>query len=55
MQTGNSPLLLVGPQIRLHVKRLTMARLPMLAVMSFNEVLQDYEPVSVGMVKAELN
>ncbi len=55
VQGGNNPLLLVGPQIRLHVKRLTMARLPMLAVMSFNEVLQDYEPVSVGMVKVDLN
>ncbi|MCD8349260.1 MAG: flagellar biosynthesis protein FlhA [Planctomycetaceae bacterium] len=55
VQTGNNPLLLTGPQIRLHVKRLTMARLPMLAVMSFNEILQDYEPVSVGMVKVDLN
>ncbi|MCC8116617.1 MAG: flagellar biosynthesis protein FlhA, partial [Planctomycetes bacterium] len=55
VQGGNNPLLLVSPQIRLHVKRLTMARLPMLTVMSFNEVLQDYEPVSVGMVKADLN
>ncbi len=55
VQGGNNPLLLVGPQIRLHVKRLTMARLPMLAVMSFNEILQDYEPVSVGMVKVDLN
>ncbi len=55
VQSGNNPLLLTGPQIRLHVKRLTMARLPMLAVMSYNEVLQDYEPVSIGMVKVDLN
>ncbi len=55
VQSGNNPLLLTGPQVRLHVKRLTMSRLPMLAVMSYNEVLQDYEPVSVGMVKVELN
>ena len=55
VQSGNNPLLLTGPQVRLHVKRLTMNRLPMLAVMSFNEVLQDYEPVSVGMVKVDLN
>jgi len=55
VQNGNNPLLLTGPQIRLHVKRLTMARLPMMAVMSYNEVLQEYEPVSVGMVKVDLN
>ncbi|MDR0362380.1 MAG: flagellar biosynthesis protein FlhA [Planctomycetota bacterium] len=55
VQAGYNPLLLAGPQVRLHVKRLTMARIPMLAVMSYNEVLQDYEPVSVGMVKADLN
>ncbi len=55
VQGGNNPLLLTGPQIRLHVKRLTMARLPMLAVMSFNEVLQDFEPISVGMVRVDLN
>ncbi len=55
VQSGNSPLLLTGPQVRLHVKRLTQSRLPMLAVMSYNEVLQDYEPVSVGMVKVDLN
>jgi flagellar biosynthesis protein FlhA len=55
VQGGNNPLLLTGPQIRLHAKRLTMARLPMLAVMSFNEVLQDFEPISVGMVRVDLN
>lgn len=55
VQNGYNPLLLTGPQIRLHVKRLTMARLPMLAVMSFNEIVQDFEPVSVGMVKVDLN
>ena len=55
VQSGNNPLLLTGPQVRLHVKRLTQPRLPMLTVMSYNEVLQDYEPVSVGMVKADLN
>jgi flagellar biosynthesis protein FlhA len=55
VQSGNNPLLLTGPQIRLHVKRLTMARLPMLSVMSFNEILQDFEPISVGMVRADLN
>ncbi|MDR3077479.1 MAG: flagellar biosynthesis protein FlhA, partial [Planctomycetota bacterium] len=54
VQGGNNPLLMTGPQIRLQIKRLTMARLPMLAVISYNEVLQDYEPVSVGMVKADL-
>ncbi|MCC8190004.1 MAG: flagellar biosynthesis protein FlhA, partial [Planctomycetes bacterium] len=55
VQSGNNPLLLTGPQIRLHVKRLTQNRLPMLVVMSYNEVLPDYEPVSVGMVKVDLN
>lgn len=55
VQAGYSPLLLTGPQVRLHVKRMTAARIPLLAVMSYNEVLQDYEPVSLGMVKADLN
>jgi flagellar biosynthesis protein FlhA len=55
VQAGYNPLLLTGPQVRLHLKRLTAAKLPMLNVMSFNEVLQDYEPVSFGMVKADLN
>lgn len=55
LQGGNPPLLLVGPQIRLQLKRLTMPRLPMLAVMAYTEVLQDFEIVSVGMVKADIN
>ncbi len=54
VQSGYNPLLLTGPQIRLHIKRMTMARIPMLSVISYNEVLQDYEPVSIGMVKADL-
>jgi flagellar biosynthesis protein FlhA len=53
VQSGHSPLMLTNPQLRLHMKRLTLARIPMLAVMSFNEILQDYEPISVGMVKVE--
>ncbi|MDR1520082.1 MAG: flagellar biosynthesis protein FlhA [Planctomycetota bacterium] len=55
VQGGNNPLLLTGPQVRLHVKRMTQARLPMLAVISYNEILQDYESISVGMVKLDLN
>ncbi len=55
VQSGYNPLYLTGPQVRMHIKRMTMARLPMLAVMSYNEVLQDYEPISIGMVKADLN
>ncbi|MDR1519021.1 MAG: flagellar biosynthesis protein FlhA [Planctomycetota bacterium] len=55
MQGGNNPLLLTSPQVRLQVKRLTQARLPILAVLSYNEILPEYEPVSLGMVKADLS
>jgi len=54
LQAGYPALLLTSPQIRLHVRRMTESRLPMLAVMSYNEVLPEFEVESVGMVSAEV-
>jgi flagellar biosynthesis protein FlhA len=47
---GHSPIVLVSPQIRAAVKRLTENHLPQLVVMSFNEVTRDTKIVTVGMV-----
>lgn len=55
LQAGHSALLLTSPQIRLHVKRMTEATMPMLVVLSYNEVLSDYEVESLGMVSATLD
>jgi flagellar biosynthesis protein FlhA len=41
---------LVSPQIRAAVKRLTENHLPQLVVMSFNEVTRDTKIVTMGMV-----
>jgi flagellar biosynthesis protein FlhA len=47
---GHSPIVLVSPQIRAAVKRLTENHLPQLVVLSFNEVTRDTKIVTVGMV-----
>jgi flagellar biosynthesis protein FlhA len=47
---GHSPIVLVSPQIRAAVKRITENHLPQLVVMSFNEVTRDTKIVTVGMV-----
>jgi flagellar biosynthesis protein FlhA len=47
---GHSPILLVSPQIRAAVKRVTENHLPNLIVLSFNEVTRDTKIVTVGMV-----
>ncbi len=54
LEAGHSALLLTGPQVRMHVKRMTENQLPMLVVMSYNEVLPDYEVESLGMVSVEM-
>lgn len=53
LQAGHSALLLTSPQIRLHLKRMTEKALPMLVVMSYSEVLPDFEVESLGMVTVE--
>jgi len=47
---GQSPIVLVSPQIRAAVKRLTENHLPSLIVLSFNEITRDTRIVTVGMV-----
>jgi flagellar biosynthesis protein FlhA len=47
---NQSPIVLVSPQIRAAVKRLTENHLPQLVVMSFNEVTRDTKIVTLGMV-----
>jgi flagellar biosynthesis protein FlhA len=47
---SQSAIVLVSPQIRAAVKRLTENHLPHLVVLSFNEVTRDTKIVTVGMV-----
>jgi flagellar biosynthesis protein FlhA len=47
---SHAAIVLVSPQIRAAVKRLTENHLPTLIVMSFNEVTRDTKIVTVGMV-----
>jgi flagellar biosynthesis protein FlhA len=47
---SHTPIVLVSPQIRAAVKRLTENHLPQLVVLSFNEVTRDTKVVTVGMV-----
>jgi flagellar biosynthesis protein FlhA len=47
---GQTAIVLVSPQIRAAVKRLTENHLPNLVVLSFNEVTRDTKIVTVGMV-----
>jgi flagellar biosynthesis protein FlhA len=47
---SHSPIVLVSPQIRAAVKRLTENHLPHLIVLSFNEVTRDTKIVTLGMV-----
>jgi flagellar biosynthesis protein FlhA len=48
--THHAPIVLVSPQIRAAVKRLTENHLPNLVVLSFNEVTRDTKIVTVGLV-----
>jgi flagellar biosynthesis protein FlhA len=47
---GEPAIVLVSPQIRAAVKRITENHLPYLVVLSFNEVTRDTKIVTVGMV-----
>jgi flagellar biosynthesis protein FlhA len=48
--TNHTPIVLVSPQIRSAVKRLTENHLPQLVVLSFNEITRDTKIVTVGIV-----
>jgi flagellar biosynthesis protein FlhA len=59
LQAGHEAVLLVSPQIRLQMKRLTRSApagsaLPRLTVLSYNEIHSDFAVESVGMVSVEL-
>jgi flagellar biosynthesis protein FlhA len=47
---NHAPIVLVSPQIRTAVKRLTENHLPNLVVLSFNEITRDTKIVTMGMV-----
>ena len=47
---NHTPIVLVSPQIRAAMKRLTENHLPQLVVLSFNEVTRDTKIVTVGIV-----
>jgi flagellar biosynthesis protein FlhA len=48
--TNHTPILLVSPQVRAAVKRITENHLPTLVVLSFNEITRDTKIVTVGIV-----
>jgi flagellar biosynthesis protein FlhA len=48
--TNHTPIVLVSPQIRAAVKRVTENHLPQLVVLSFNEVTRDTRIVTLGIV-----
>ena len=48
--TNHTPIVLVSPQIRAAVKRVTENHLPQLVVLSFNEVTRDTKIVTMGIV-----
>jgi flagellar biosynthesis protein FlhA len=48
--TNHTPIVLVSPQVRAAVKRITENHLPTLVVLSFNEVTRDTKIVTVGIV-----
>ncbi|HUV38640.1 MAG TPA: flagellar biosynthesis protein FlhA [Planctomycetota bacterium] len=50
---GHPAVLLVSPQIRVHLKRMTEPELPSLVVLSYNEIVQDIKVESMGMVVIE--
>lgn len=47
---GHTPVVLVSPQIRAAVRRITETNLPQLVVMSFNEITRDTTLVTMGVV-----
>jgi flagellar biosynthesis protein FlhA len=47
---NHTPIVLVSPQIRAAIKRITENHLPMLVVLSFNEITRDTKIVTMGIV-----
>ena len=51
IETGQTPILLVAPSIRYHIRRLIEPVLPDVVVLSYNELESSIEVQSVGMVE----
>ncbi|MFH0911581.1 MAG: flagellar biosynthesis protein FlhA, partial [Planctomycetota bacterium] len=51
LAAGHQAVVLTSPQIRAQMKRMTEGSLPMLVVLSYNEILPEYKVESVGMVR----
>jgi len=54
-KSGHRPIVLVSPQIRPALKRLTLAQLPRLIVLSYNEITRDTKVESLGVVTDAAN
>jgi flagellar biosynthesis protein FlhA len=50
MQKGQTPIVLVSPQIRPGLRQITQANLPRLVVLSYNEITRDTKLEAVGMI-----
>jgi len=50
---GHEPVILCSPQVRAQVKKLAEAVQPGVAVLSYNEIVQDVRVESLGMVAAD--
>ena len=48
--SNHTPIILVSPQVRAAVKRITENHLPTLVVLSFNEITRDTKIVTLGIV-----
>lgn len=48
--SGHSPVVLVSPQIRAALKKMTESHIPQLVVLSYNEITRDTQIESVGLV-----
>ena len=48
--SNHTPIVLVSPQVRAAVKRITENHLPTLVVLSFNEITRDTKIVTLGIV-----
>jgi flagellar biosynthesis protein FlhA len=53
VKAGHEPVILCSPQVRAQVKKIADAVQPGIAVLSYNEIVQDVKVESLGMVAAE--
>ena len=53
LASGHEPVILCSPQVRAQVKKVADTVQPGIAVLSYNEIVQDVKVESLGMVAAE--